>query len=183
MEMQTQMYASKMSKFLALNQGAVKLYDECISKTQDMNIKNQLQQFRMDHQNHIQQIQQWFQQAGQQQMQPSTEFKNFDQVLLQTARIAQGQDDALKAMHVAEGFVNAEYGEATHESSMLPQDIKQVLQSQLQTEHAHLYAVERWSPLMQGAMAGGTMGGTTGTTGGGSMGGGYGGGGGRMGGY
>lgn len=151
--MEMQEITAKMSSFLALNQGAVKLYDEAISKVQDQTLKTQLQQFKNDHQHHVQELQGWFQQSGQQQMQPSQEFKNLDQVLLQSAKMAQGQDQVMQCMHLGEALVNAEYGEAL--KMQAPQEIKQVLQSQLQVEHAHLQAVEKFSPIMQGMTSGG----------------------------
>lgn len=144
--MEMQEITAKMSAFHAMNQGATKAYDEAINKTQDQQIKNQLQQFRSDHQHHVQEIQQWFQQNGQQPTQPSKEFANFDQVLLQAVKTSQSQDQIMQCMHIAEAFVNGEYGEALQ--AQAPQEVKQVLQKHLQVEHAHLQAVEKWSPLM-----------------------------------
>lgn len=144
--MEMQEIAQKLSSFHAMNQGAVKAYEEAESKIQDQNIKAQLDRFKRDHEHHVQEIAQWFQTSGQQQMQPSAEFKNFDQVVLQTFKAAQSQEQIMQCMHVAEAFVNAEYGECLQ--TILPQEVKQMLQQQLQIEHRHLQAVEEYSPLM-----------------------------------
>jgi rubrerythrin len=182
--------AATMSGLLRMNEDSVKLYDEAIQKVTDQqDIRNPLQQFRGDHQQHVQDIQNWFRQTGQRQMQPSEEAQNLAQTILEDARMARGRDEVLKAMTVGEAVDNAEYGEALQVTQ--DQQVKQILQDHLETEHKHWQFVEQYSPLKvmasSGMMSGQSMGGQS--MGRGSMGGGggYGGGGGmgggRSGGY
>lgn len=162
---------AKMSGLLKMNQGSVQVYDEAIGKIQDQQVKTQLQHFRDEHQHHVQEIQSWFTQSGQQQGMVSKEFQQLLQVTLAATRQAQSHDQVMQCMHIAEAFDNAEYGEAML-VRQAPQEFKQLVQSHLQMEHQHLHFVEQYSPLMQAV---GTTGGASSMSGGAYGGGGTGG--------
>lgn len=145
--MEKQELTEKMSSLLVMNELTIQIYDTAMSKVQDGEMQLQLEKFRSEHEHHVQQIKDWFQESGEKPVKPSKEFQNFMRVHLASITAAQGEAEALKAMHLSEAADNAEYGEAAKMKA--PEQVTKMLKSHLRMEHKHLQAVEQKSPLMQ----------------------------------
>jgi rubrerythrin len=138
------MDTKKMSKDLAalvqLDIDAIHAYDQAIDAIDLPMVKQQLRSFRDDHNRHVQTLSQVISRFGEKPPVFARDFKGFLIEGFTAARSVTGTAGALKAMRGNEHLTNRFYKNAL--ALELPQDVKQIVQTNYEDEKRHLAYIE-----------------------------------------
>jgi rubrerythrin len=133
--------ADKLSSLAQLDIDAVHAYDQAIDQIEHTGIRQQISQFREDHNHHVQNLSKLITELGETPPEFSRDFKGFFIEGFTALRSATGTEGALKAMQTNENMTNKKYDEAR--SLPFRQDIKAVVEQNYNDEARHLRYIEQ----------------------------------------
>lgn len=133
--------ADKLRSLAQLDIDAVHAYDQAIDQIEHIGIRQQISQFREDHNHHVQNLSRIITELGETPPEFSRDFKGFFIEGFTALRSATGTEGALKAMQTNENMTNKKYDEAR--SLPFRQDIKAVVEQNYSDEQRHLRYIEQ----------------------------------------
>lgn len=132
---------NKLEKLVQLDIDAIHAYDQAIEKTDVESIRNQLTDFKRDHERHVSDLSEVIRSNGGEAPVFSRDFKGFIIEGFTALRSATGTEGALKAMQGNEKLTNSRYDDAL--SWDVPQDVKDILLRNREDERRHIEYIER----------------------------------------
>ncbi len=139
-------------KLEEMDRDAIGIYEDAIGKTADDETKRKLEEFRKDHERHVQAIGSVLREQDWRHVEATQEFRTLMQAYRREVDMAEGGDDAVVvAMDVGEKATNAEYAEALRMD--VDRRVRQVLQNDFADEQRHLRFIEsRMPPSLGGGV-------------------------------
>ncbi len=135
---------------IQLDFDASRAYDQAIEEIDVPSIRNQLIQYRSDHERHISNLSALLRRMGETPPEPSRDIKGFLIEGFTAIRSMTGTEGALKAMETNEKLTNKRYSQAT--SISMPTDVADQVERNFQDEQQHLQYIEQaltgriWEP-------------------------------------
>jgi len=130
----------KLNALIQLDIDAVYCYDQAIERIEDRDIAENLQNFRGDHEQHIDALSAIVNENGGEPPERSPDMKGYLLQGMTALRSASGTEGALKAMEMNEKTTNKRYEDA--QNWVVPPDIHAVLQKNLDDEKRHLEYIQ-----------------------------------------
>ncbi|MEW6056255.1 MAG: DUF2383 domain-containing protein [Bdellovibrionota bacterium] len=138
--METRELVSRLHTLVKLDIDAVRAYEQAMEKIEVVSIRNQLEQFKADHERHITELSEAIQRFGGEAPKMSPDLKGFLIEGFTALRSVTGTEGALKAMQMNEKLTNKTYEDAI--SWNVPADIRTVLVRGLDDERRHLEYIQ-----------------------------------------
>ena len=139
--METNKISESLISLAQLDIDAVHAYEQAIEKIGVDHVREQLIQFRNDHQRHVTELSPLISRLGGQPPEFKKDFKGYLIEGMTALRSVTGTEGALKAMKTNEELTNKKYEAAL--GWELPQDIRQVVSRNRDDERRHLEFVSR----------------------------------------
>ncbi len=133
--------AGQLRQLAQLDIDAVHAYDQAIGAIDVLGIKDQLTQFKLDHQRHITELSQEIQKLGETPPAYSRDFKGFLIQGFTAARALLGTEGALKAMRDNEKLTNSVYAQAM--AKPFPEQLLGLIKKNYADEQRHLSSIEQ----------------------------------------
>jgi len=130
----------KLCSLAQLDIDAIHAYSQAIDKIEVVGIKEQLIQFRADHQRHVDNLSDCIRRSGGEPPAFQKDFKGFLIEGFTALRSVTGTEGALKAMKGNEKLTNRTYDEALNWD--VPQDIRIIIEANREDEKRHLNYIE-----------------------------------------
>ncbi len=131
----------KVNSLIQLDIDAVHAYQQAIEHIDVTDVKNQLVQFKHDHENHVQNLSEVVRKLGGQPPEFSRDFKGFVIQGFTALRSVTGTEGALKAMKSNEELTNSSYDDAL--SWDVTTEVRNVIQKNRDDEKRHLRYIEQ----------------------------------------
>ena len=137
-----------------MDREAIRIYEDAIAKVGDEDTRRRLEEFRKDHERHVQAIGCVLDEERWRYRETTAEFRGLMEALRREVDMAEGGDDAVMvAMDVGERATNAEYAEALLMD--VDERVRQVLENDFADEQRHLRFIEsRMPPSVVGGSRG-----------------------------
>lgn len=132
---------AKLTELAHLDIDAVKAYDQALDNIEMDEIREQLSDFRTDHERHIRNLSSALRSFGAEAPSPRPDMKGFFITAFTAIRSAAGTEGALKAMASNEKMTTSKYDDALNWK--LPSDLKEMVRSHFADEQRHLSYIER----------------------------------------
>jgi uncharacterized protein (TIGR02284 family) len=132
-----------------LDVDAVRAYEEAISHIDDAAIRGRLQQYRDDHQRHVEDLRAVIVGLGGEAEEPRPDAKGMLIEGMTKLRSAMGQEQAIKAMHQNEEITNKQYRDAVEWN--VPDDVREVLDRGYADEQRHMAYIEEELRIFAGS--------------------------------
>ncbi|HEY3449419.1 MAG TPA: DUF2383 domain-containing protein [Myxococcales bacterium] len=132
----------ELSSLAQLDIDAIHAYDQAIHNIDVTSVREQLTQFKADHERHVRDLSVIIQRFGGQAPSFSPDFKGYVLQGFTALRSAMGTEGALKAMKGNEELTNRTYSNALGKG--FPVDVLAVLQKNYADEQRHLAAINQW---------------------------------------
>jgi rubrerythrin len=117
---------------------AVGAYEIALKNIDDVEVYNQIDKFRQDHERHIERLNNLIGKYGSEPQKKTPDFKGYLIEGMTALRSITGLEGALKAMETNEVMTNKKYREALEESPNLPEEVKNLLNENFTDEKRHL---------------------------------------------
>ena len=138
--MDNQTVIKKLSSLVHLDIDAIHAYDQAIQKIDVMEVRSQLDQFKADHQRHVDDLSAVIRRLGGEPPTFSPDFKGYLIQGFTALRSVTGTEGALKAMDTNEKLTNRNYESAL--SWDLASDVMDIIRRNREDERRHLAYVE-----------------------------------------
>lgn len=139
--METHEIHEKLNDLMHLDVDAVRAYEEAISHIDDMEVKSRLQQYRDDHQRHVEELRMLVVGLGGRAEEAKPDAKGMLIEGMTKLRSSMGDTQALKAMHQNEEITNRAYRHAVEWN--VPDDVREVLARGYADEQRHIAYIEQ----------------------------------------
>lgn len=140
MKMDEKESAEKLNSLIQLDIDAVHAYDQAIENIDVTAIRNQLTEYRDDHNDHIKQLSMEVRALGKEPPEYSPDFKGYLIKGFTSLRSMTGTEGSLKAMQTNEHLTNKNYSEAVN--WQLPESARQIVEKNYSDERIHLEYIE-----------------------------------------
>ena len=127
---------SQLEEIVQVDIDAAHAYDRAINQIQDDIIRERLANFRDEHRKHIIRLVQEITSRGGSPLDPTPDVKGYLMQVFTALRSVSGTRGALAAMKLNEELTHAKYAEVFPQD--FPEDVKEVLRSNLSDEKRHL---------------------------------------------
>lgn len=117
---------------------AVGAYEIALKNIDDVDVYNQIDKFRQDHERHIEDLNGLIERYGSEPQKRTPDFKGYLIEGMTALRSITGLEGALKAMEANEVITNKKYREALEENPSLPEGVKGLLNENFNDEKHHL---------------------------------------------
>jgi len=131
----------ELSSLAQLDIDAIHAYDQAIQSIDHLSVREQLTQFKADHERHVRDLSVVIQRLGGQPPGLSPDFKGFVLQGFTALRSAMGTEGALKAMRANEELTNRTNSNALARG--FPADVQAIIQKNLSDEQRHLTAINQ----------------------------------------
>jgi uncharacterized protein (TIGR02284 family) len=129
-----------LNELIQLDFDATKIYDQAIERADDPNVREDLEEFRADHERHIAELTRVVEDLGGEVEEVSRDIKGVLLEGMTKLRSATGTLGALRAMRMNEKLTNRTYDKAAGKE--LPPEAFDVVTRGLEDERRHLAAIE-----------------------------------------
>ncbi|MGC4116457.1 MAG: DUF2383 domain-containing protein [Myxococcales bacterium] len=143
---------SELGKLAQLDIDAIHAYDQAIQNVDLLSVREQLTQFKADHERHVSDLSVTIQRFGGQPPTFKPDFKGFVLQGFTALRSAMGTEGAIKAMKGNEELTNRSYSNALGKG--FPVDVQALVQKNYADEQRHLAAINQWISLRVWEQAG-----------------------------
>ena len=137
---QTEM-AKNLKSLVQLDIDAIHAYTQAIEKIDIQSVKTRLNEFKNDHQRHVESLTPFVQRFGGEAPKFSLDFKGYLIEGFTALRSITGTEGALKAMRTNEMLTNKNYDKAL--AWDLPKDVRQIVERNREDERRHLQYIEQ----------------------------------------
>ncbi|MEX0797941.1 MAG: demethoxyubiquinone hydroxylase family protein [Bacteriovoracaceae bacterium] len=131
----------KLEDLHQLDFDAVKAYEEAIERIKNPTIKNKLTEYKNDHLNHLQNLEELIVSKGGEKPDRKKDIKGYLIEGMTLIRSSMGDEQALKAMRQNEEITNKKYADALKELSSEP-EVSKVLNHNYEDERKHLVFIK-----------------------------------------
>jgi rubrerythrin len=138
--MQNDSLIDELNKLIQLDFDASKTYEQAIKKIDDPAVRDDLEQFRLDHVRHINHLSTLVLDLGGTPVDPRRDFKGLLLESMTWLRSATGTKGALKAMRMNERLTNTTYRKASDVD--VPPRVRNLLEDHLADERRHLASID-----------------------------------------
>jgi uncharacterized protein (TIGR02284 family) len=138
--MDTQEIVKRLIDLCQLDIDASNAYEQAIKNVDDANIRQKLEQFRGDHERHVNDLSSHIRRHGGEPPEHKPGVKGFVLQGFTAIRSAIGTESALKAMRSNENLTNRTYADALEWDT--PDDVKQLIRKNYEDEQRHLRYIE-----------------------------------------
>ena len=130
----------ELNRLIQLDFDASKTYEQAIKKVDDPAVRDDLEQFRLDHLRHINNLSTLVQELGGTPIDAHRDFKGLLLESMTWLRSATGTKGALKAMRMNERLTNTTYRKAS--DADIPPQVRTLLEENLADERRHLASID-----------------------------------------
>ncbi|HUS57743.1 MAG TPA: ferritin-like domain-containing protein [Planctomycetota bacterium] len=139
--MENEELADQLESLLRIDVDASHAYKQTIEEIDVQEIREQLTQFRGDHERHIAELSKCIQSLGQEPPKAERDFRGYLIAGFTAIRAKMGIESALKAMHSNEKLTNKTYAEAMKWNAS--EDIHKIIARNYEDEKRHLNYIEQ----------------------------------------
>jgi len=145
----------QLSELAQLDIDAIHAYDQAIKNIDVTSVREQLTQFKADHERHVRDLSDFIVRFGGQAPSFTPDFKGFLIQGFTGLRSITGTEGALKAMKSNEELTNRTYANALGKG--FPVDVQALVQKNFEDEQRHLRAISQWLTLRVWEQPGATV--------------------------